>query len=469
MVTLTGTFTRLDGTPATGTVKVTPSRSPIMDPDGKIVISGPQTFPLDKDGKLTTEIPASNDPDLGPPFTYAIDVNLTHANWKISKVWIPHGSTTVDLSDIADYEPTPGMETRVVTIPADGADGQVLVWDGAGFSWDYPPTGPQGPKGDMDAEQLAGAPRLTNLAYDITWLSTDATIDSQADRLIKFTATAQNGFIRRGPTIANGKSYYYAAEVKATSDQVFFGTSVAPVHHSGSGDWERLTGTVTLSGSSTWFLVRDTRSSGWDSIEVRDPVLIDLTAVFGAGREPTKEYMDALLAKHGHYIGAVEPFVFSDLLRYDTSVGTRVFLDHPGGSVMLSGDTGWRTLTSWTSAGAVTGNPLPNNMEPHPDRDGFIAIRRVDGTVHVVIRAARIQAPATLPLPVGFRPGNSRENRYSATVNTNASVTLYAQVGNVALYISASAYPANGDGIYGSALTFPTTAPWPTALPGLPS
>ena len=152
MVTLTGTFTRLDGTPATGTVRVTPSRSPIMDPDGKIVISGPQTFPLDKDGKLTVQIPASNDPDLGPAFTYAIDVNLTHANWKISKVWIPHGSSTVDLSDIADYEPPPGMATRVVTIPGDGADGQVLVWDGAGVTWDYPPTGPQGPKGDLDAE-----------------------------------------------------------------------------------------------------------------------------------------------------------------------------------------------------------------------------------------------------------------------------------------------------------------------------
>ena len=44
-VTLTGTFTRLDGTPAAGMVRVTPSRSPIMDADGKIVISGPQEFP----------------------------------------------------------------------------------------------------------------------------------------------------------------------------------------------------------------------------------------------------------------------------------------------------------------------------------------------------------------------------------------------------------------------------------------
>lgn len=154
MVTLTGTFTRLDGSPATGTVRVTPSRSPIMDPDGKIVISGPQEFPLDQDGKLSVPVPASNDPDLGPPFTYWIDVNLSHANWKISKVWIPHGSSTVDLSDIADYEPTPGMETRVVTIPADGTDGQVLVWDGAGFSWDFPPKGDKGDQGDPGTSDI---------------------------------------------------------------------------------------------------------------------------------------------------------------------------------------------------------------------------------------------------------------------------------------------------------------------------
>lgn len=157
MVTLTGTFTRLDGSPATGTVKVTPSRSPIMDPDGKVVISGPQVFPLGVDGTLNVPIPASNDPDLGPAFTYSIDVNLTHASWKISKVWIPYGSTTVDLSEIGDYQPVPGVATRVVTIPADGTDGQVLVWDGAGFSWDYPPEGPQGPPGEVTTAALTAA------------------------------------------------------------------------------------------------------------------------------------------------------------------------------------------------------------------------------------------------------------------------------------------------------------------------
>ena len=156
-VTLTGKFTRIDGTPATGTVRVTPSRSPIMDSAGRVVISGPQSFPVQSGGLLEVEIPASNDPDLGAPFTYRIEVILDHASWKISKVWIPHGSATVDLSQVSDFEPVPGVATRVVTIPADGTDGQVLVWDGAGFSWMDAPAGPQGPPGEVTTAALTTA------------------------------------------------------------------------------------------------------------------------------------------------------------------------------------------------------------------------------------------------------------------------------------------------------------------------
>ena len=148
-ITSTATFTRLDGGPASGTVRITPSRSPILDSAGQVVISGPQTFPLGPDGTLSTPIPASNDPELGPPFTYTVEALLSHNHWKISKVWIPHGPSTIDISTIADYTPVPGEPTRTVKVPTGGVDGQVLVWDGAGFSWDYPPQGEAGLDGDI--------------------------------------------------------------------------------------------------------------------------------------------------------------------------------------------------------------------------------------------------------------------------------------------------------------------------------
>lgn len=400
--------------------------------------------------------------DFGPgnswPSHY-IEVKTEHT--AEAPLWLP---------PIAPPAEGPMIENRVVTIPAGGRDGQVLVWDGAAFSWDYPPTGPQGPKGDMAVEQLAGAPRLTNEAHDMEWISAtggNSIIDSQTDRLVKFTATAQNGFIRRFDTIASGASYYYSAEVKATSDQVLFGSSTAPVYHSGSGDWERLTGTVTLTGGNTWFLVRDTRESGWDQVEVRDPVLIDLTAVFGAGREPTKEYMDALMAKHGNYIGGVDQFAVGDALhaltlagqgmalRHDNSVGERVLLDHPGGSTMLHGDTGWRDISSLLENG-WTGNAWIR-------RDTNLVTLRV----HALSPATATSTTFLLPVQgFGWSRANSRGPRpvfHEAT----SPITFRRFVGTTNSMTDQSAVPAQVT-LYGDT-SWHSNDPWPDALPGTPA
>ena len=75
-------------------------------------------------------------------------------------------------------------------------------------------------------------------------------------------------------------------------------------------------------------------------------------------------------------------------LRHDTSVGERVFLDHPGGSTMLMGDTGWRDISSllhedWVPATA----------------GGTFQIRRQDNTVTLAARLQR--APGSPPLWLG--------------------------------------------------------------------
>lgn len=301
-VLLTATFTRLDGSPASGTVRVTPSRSPIMDPGGQIIISGPQTFSLDKDGKLNAEIQASNDPDLGAPFTYTIDVHLTHATWKIARVWIPHGTPSVDLSTIADYTPLPGEPTRLVTIPADGVDGQVLVWDGAGFTWMDVPPGPQGPPGEVTTAALTAA----------------------------------------------------------------------------------LAGKVTGTGLT---------------------------------------------------------------LRHDTTVGTRVLLDHPGGTLMLHGDTGWRDISGLLENGWT----------------GSLRIRRVGPQIFL---AGQDLTPGTstvlIPaLPTVWRP----HLRTPLTAQIAGSTPLYARVhssGSVQLDISSST-------IRDLAGSWSVTHAWPTTHLGTPT
>jgi len=78
---------------------------------------------------------------------------------------------------------------------------------------------------------------------------------------------------------------------------------------------------------------------------------------------------------------------------------------------VIFGDTGWRTLTSWTTGGVITGAPLQAAVAPRAGFSGSIGIRRVGYTAY--IRVSQLQAGtaglasnqpiiATANLPVGF-------------------------------------------------------------------
>ena len=116
MVTLTGTFTRLDGDPAAGTVKITPSRSPILDSAGRVVISGPQTFGLDTDGKIAVMLPATDDPSLGEPFSYTIRANFAHTEWTLRNVTLPSSEFEVDLSGAVAIAMAPPADFPELTV-----------------------------------------------------------------------------------------------------------------------------------------------------------------------------------------------------------------------------------------------------------------------------------------------------------------------------------------------------------------
>lgn len=86
----------------------------------------------------------------------AVGIYSVSYNFGLGRSWPSHyievkPEHTADaplwLPPIAPPPKGPMIENRVITIPADGQDGQVLVWDGAGFSWDYNPGGVPGPRG----------------------------------------------------------------------------------------------------------------------------------------------------------------------------------------------------------------------------------------------------------------------------------------------------------------------------------
>lgn len=133
-------------------------------------------------------------------------------------------------------------------------------------------------------------------------------------------------------------------------------------------------------------------------------------------------------------------------VRVDTTVGTRVLLDHPGGTLMLSGDTGWRNIKA--SANLHASLTL-----------GTLEITRTDNlvTLHAtsVSASTQINFGKLFEIPNGFRP--SRNMFLYGSENTYIDVS---PVG--AAFATIGASPRS------FSLQWRTTNPWPTVLPGTP-
>ena len=118
-----------------------------------------------------------------------------------------------------------------------------------------------------------------------------------------FTAKTQYGgpYITTTKFIANRKYYIYARiKLTTATNAIYFGignaSGITPsniIITKSTTEWQTLTKIVTYiktgdesQNNKVFFL--DTRSSGWDAITIEDSVMvIDLTAMYGVGNEPT--------------------------------------------------------------------------------------------------------------------------------------------------------------------------------------
>ena len=129
------------------------------------------------------------------------------------------------------------------------------------------------------------------------WTGTTANVISTTGNEAVWIATASAGRYATSPSFVSGRKYYIAADIKATSNLVRLDVGgVAIANHTGSGNYERLSGLWTATGTSTFPVGgRDYRTSGWANVSQKYFVCIDLTTPFGAGNEPTKASMDAFM------------------------------------------------------------------------------------------------------------------------------------------------------------------------------
>jgi hypothetical protein len=129
-------------------------------------------------------------------------------------------------------------------------------------------------------------------------------------------ATAQYGKVYQlYPSMAMNHKYFFKVKVKATSnlvkvvmaDDTNYGSYVTT--HSGSGNYETLSGIGTtataVDTTKSKFCIRDTRTSGWDNVYVKEYVVLDLTALFGSGNEPDYPQMNAIMNNYPSWFNVV--------------------------------------------------------------------------------------------------------------------------------------------------------------------
>lgn len=128
------------------------------------------------------------------------------------------------------------------------------------------------------------------------WLFFDANV-SVSGNVLSFTATQSLGTvvqdIQNSTTLQNHKMLAIVT-VKSNAGEVIvqFADNVSSGTrkvYNGSGEWETFFIPITVGGAATnvSLSIYDQKSSGWVQIDVKEAMVFDLTAAFGAGMEPT--------------------------------------------------------------------------------------------------------------------------------------------------------------------------------------
>ena len=112
---------------------------------------------------------------------------------------------------------------------------------------------------------------LSNPQFDsgsLYWSSPSVEYFNVADGVAKFKANATGGRIAHeiNPTI--NETYYIVAKVKSDSNLVYLTGSNNLDNHSGSGQFEILSGLKTYASSVDYLQIRDYRTSNWTEVSV---------------------------------------------------------------------------------------------------------------------------------------------------------------------------------------------------------
>ena len=149
---------------------------------------------------------------------------------------------------------------------------------------------------------------LTNLAVNgnfastAGWTSTGASF-SVASNEASYLANSTSDLLSQVLAVTNGRKYYACGWTKAASGaNITMGigdgaTTSSAAAYSGAGSYQFWSVAMTSgsTGNGTTWAIVDNRSSGWNTVNSKYITVVDLTAAFGSGNEPTRAQMDGLM------------------------------------------------------------------------------------------------------------------------------------------------------------------------------
>ncbi|MFJ7337889.1 hypothetical protein ACIQUU_32150 [Streptomyces sp. NPDC101116] len=199
-VTVTGRYLRPDGQPLSGQV-VWRAPNLLTFADHDVILGGPVTVPLDKQGRFTVELPATDAPGMNPTgWSYSVAEQFaTVSQNRVYQVLLPSSDPVVDIADLAPTDPT---TPNYVAVTGKSAYEEAVDNGFAGTveQWLASLVGPQGAPGVVQSVNGKNTPAVTLTAPDVGAVpSTGGTYTGT----LRVDTTA-HGFTAKSTVTANG-------------------------------------------------------------------------------------------------------------------------------------------------------------------------------------------------------------------------------------------------------------------------
>ena len=96
-----------------------------------------------------------------------------------------------------------------------------------------------------------------------------------------------------------GHKYYVGAYVKSASNEVYLDVQIASIFHTGNSQYQKLSLVITETDTTLNVYIGTAQTNSYSEIYAKNVIVIDLTATFGSGNEPTVAEMDAIIEALG--------------------------------------------------------------------------------------------------------------------------------------------------------------------------